>query len=306
MFPDGYFRAHVVSPQPVYSVVMAKTRLFDPQSTSPFVLSRAKIELFMDCPRCFYLDRRHGIARPPGFPFSLNSTIDELLKKEFDVYRLRQEPHPLMVEAGVHALPFQHPELDIWRSNFNGVRTLHPPSNFEVHGAVDDVWQDVSTGQLMVVDYKSTSKTSEVNLDADWQDGYKRQMEIYQWLLRQKGHPVSETGWFVYCNGIRDRERFDARLDFKITLLPYTGDAGWIDTTLLDIRSILMAAAPPNPSMRCDYCHYARQVALLRGVDPAEQSGEEDAFVAPGTPVPDFLKQMQKDGLQPPDKNLAD
>lgn len=301
-----FLRAHLVSPQPMYSFAMAKTRLFDPQSTSPFVLSRAKIELFMDCPRCFYLDRRHGIARPPGFPFNLNSAVDELLKKEFDLYRLRQEPHPLMVEAGVHALPFQHTELDTWRSNFKGVRTLHPASGFEVHGAVDDVWQDVSTGELIVVDYKSTSKASEVNLDADWQDSYKRQMEIYQWLLRQKGHPVSDTGWFVYCNGIRDRERFDARLDFKISLLPYTGDAGWIEKTLQDIRSILSAAAPPNPSMSCDYCHYTKQVALLRSVDPAEEDGKEDAFVIPGAPVPEFLKPMQQNGLKPPGNKSSD
>lgn len=279
---------------------MANNRLFDPKSEKPFNLSRSKIELFMDCPRCFYLDRRHGISRPSGFPFNLNSAVDELLKREFDGYRSRREPHPLMTEAGINAIPFQHPELDIWRSNFKGVRTVHEASGFEVSGAVDDIWQDVSTGDLIVVDYKSTSKSSEVNLDADWQDSYKRQMEIYQWLLRQKGHPVSDTGWFVYCNGIRDRERFDARLDFKISLLPYTGDAGWIEKTLQDIRSILSAAAPPNPSMRCDYCHYAKQVGLLNNASRVEVADTGGRFVESGSPVPDFLKPMQQNGLKPP------
>jgi len=45
-----------------------------------------------------------------------------------------------------------------------------------------------------------------VTLDAEWQDGYKRQMEIYQWLLRQNGLKVSDTGYFVYCNGKTDRK----------------------------------------------------------------------------------------------------
>ena len=285
---------------------MAKNRLFDPKSEKPFNLSRSKIELFMDCPRCFYLDRRHGISRPSGFPFNLNTAVDELLKREFDGYRSRREPHPLMTEAGINAIPFQHPELDIWRSNFKGVRTLHEASGFEVSGAVDDIWQDVFTGDLIVVDYKSTSKSSEVNLDADWQVSYKRQMEIYQWLLRQHGFMVSNTGWFVYCNGMRDRDRFDARLDFKISLLPYSGDDRWIDMILQDIRAVLTAPVPPSSSTTCDYCHYAKQVGLLNNASRAEVADAGGRFVEFGSPVPDFLKLMQQDGLKPPGNKRSD
>ena len=50
-------------------------------------LSRSKIALFMECPRCFYIDNVLGVARPPGFPFNLNSAVDALLKKEFDALR---------------------------------------------------------------------------------------------------------------------------------------------------------------------------------------------------------------------------
>lgn len=251
----------------------------------------------MDCPRCFYLDRRLGIARPAGFPFNLNSAVDELLKKEFDGYRSRQEPHPLMLEAGINAIPFQHAELDVWRSNFKGVRTVHEASGFEVFGAVDDLWQDISTGELIVVDYKSTSKSSEVSLDADWQISYKRQMEIYQWLLRQRGFRVSDTGWFVYCNGIRNRERFDSRLDFRISLLPYTGESGWIADTLSDIRSVLSAPMPPAAPPDCVYCGYALRVAAYLD---KQADADQGSFAEPGAPVPDFLKPMLQDGLQPP------
>ena len=115
---------------------MAAAKLFDPRSDKPFALSRSKVELFIDCPRCFYLDRRLGIGRPPGFPFSLNSAVDSLLKKEFDDYRAKGEPHPLMAQAGVNAMPHAHPELETWRANFKGVRTLHKQTNFELFGAI--------------------------------------------------------------------------------------------------------------------------------------------------------------------------
>ena len=49
-------------------------------------LSRSKIGLFQECPRCFYLDNRLGLKRPPGYPFNLNTAVDTLLKREFDAH----------------------------------------------------------------------------------------------------------------------------------------------------------------------------------------------------------------------------
>ncbi len=217
---------------------MAARKLFDPASDQPFALSRSKVELFQDCPRCFYLDRRLGIARPAGFPFNLNSAVDALLKAEFDRYRSEGAPHPLITGAGINAVPHAHPQLGDWRNNFRGVRTVHGPSNFELFGAIDDLWRDLATGELIVVDYKATSKTAEVTLDADWQMSYKRQMEFYQWLLRRQGLAVARRGWFVYCNGRRDLPAFGARLEFTIKLLPYDGDDGCAVRTL---RTVYLA-----------------------------------------------------------------
>ena len=237
---------------------MAK-KLFDPSSDKPFALSRTKVALFQECPRCFYLDRRLGIARPAGFPFNLNSAVDALLKKEFDACRARAEPHPFMREAGINAVPHPHPQLDTWRSNFKGVRALHEPSGFELFGAIDDLWRDRSTGELIVADYKATSKEAEVTLDAEWQDGYKRQMEFYQWLLRRQGLTVARRGWFVYCNGRRDLDAFDNRLEFRVKLIPYDGDDAWVEPVLLEIRDTLHATAPPPPGDDCEYCVFAEK-----------------------------------------------
>lgn len=235
---------------------MAAARLFDPKSDKPFPLSRSKVELFLDCPRCFYLDRRLGVGRPAGFPFNLNSAVDTLLKREFDGYRAQGKTHPLMQEAGINAVPHAHPELETWRSNFKGVRTLHERTNLELFGAIDDLWRDLGSGELIVADYKATSKAAEVTIDEPWQVSYKRQMELYQWLLRSRGHKVSKRGWFVYCNGRRDLPAFDARIEFTIRLLPYDGDAGWVEGTLHAIRAALSASEPPVSSAECEYCQY--------------------------------------------------
>ena len=163
--------------------------LYTPGQDKPFKLSRTKVEAFIKCECCFYLDRRLGIKEVSGFPFNINSAVDELLKREFDQYRERAEPHPYMVKAGINAIPYQHENLDKWRENFTGVQYHHESSNLLLHGAVDDVWK-LENGELIVVDYKATSKNDKVNINAPWQRGYKRQIEFYQWLLRQNGFKV--------------------------------------------------------------------------------------------------------------------
>lgn len=111
-----------------------------------------------------------------------------------------------------------------------------------------------------MVDYKATSKDTEVTLDAEWQDGYKRQMEVYQWLLRQNGFEVSDTGYFVYANGKRDREAFDGKLEFDIKLIPYEGKDDWIEDTLLGMKKCLDSDEIPKSSPNCEYCKYTEEV----------------------------------------------
>jgi CRISPR/Cas system-associated exonuclease Cas4 (RecB family) len=233
--------------------------IFNPRSEEPFRISRSKIDNFLNCQRCFYIDRRLGVAQPPGYPFSLNSAVDTLLKKEFDVHRAEQTAHPLMKNYGISAVPFEHAMIDEWRDNFKGVQYHHKPTNLIITGAVDDVWINLK-GELIVVDYKSTSKDGEVNLDADWQIGYKRQMEVYQWLLRKNDFKVSDTGYFVYCNGDADKEAFDGKLEFDVKIIPYKGDDGWVDKTIKDIYDCLTGDSIPEAGKECDYCLYREAV----------------------------------------------
>lgn len=234
-----------------------KTRnLFTPGSNEPFVVSRSGIDLFVQCPRCFYLDKRLGVARPPGFPFSLNSAVDTLLKKEFDTHRAEGSCHPLMKSYGIDAVPYSHEKMDEWRDSLrHGIKYYHEKTNLMLRGGVDDVWVNPS-GEIHIVDYKATSKSTEVNLDAEWQDGYKRQMEIYQWLFRKNNFKVSPTGYFVYCNGNADKEAFDAKLEFDVKIIPYVGDDSWVEGTIAELHKCLMREDIPAPGEDCDYCAY--------------------------------------------------
>lgn len=246
----------------VYYNPNRRKNLYDPHSTFPFRLSRSKLDLFINCPRCFYLDRKLGVGQPPSYPFNLNSAVDKLLKKEFDIHRANHSPHPLMKEYGVEAVPLAHEKINEWRDALRGGITFRMDgTNVIITGGIDDVWINPSR-ELIIVDYKATSKEEEVNLDAEWQSGYKRQMEIYQWLFRKNGFTVSSTGYFVYCNGNADKEAFDGKLEFSIKLIPYSGDDSWVEQVILEAINCLKRNILPQPGIDCDFCKYRTAAAI--------------------------------------------
>ncbi len=260
----------------VKSGPVRKANLFDPQAKEPFKLSRTKLEDFMRCQRCFYLDRRLGIGKPSTPPFSLNAAVDLLLKKEFDERRAKGLPHPIMSAYNIEAVPFKHKNMDVWRENFVGVQYLHPESNFLVFGAVDDIWEN-KNGELIVVDYKATAKDGEITLDAEWQDSYKRQMEIYQWLLTNNGFKVSPTGYFVYVNGKRDAKAFDGKLEFSVKVIPYTGAHAWVGEQLVAAKKCLVNNELPTSDPACEYCQY-RAAAQIKEVSTQGQKNQATLF----------------------------
>lgn len=233
--------------------------IYDPSSEEPYKVSRSKIEMFTECPRCFYLDLRLGVGRPSMPGFALNSAVDALLKKEFDIHRAEGTTHPLMKAYGIDAVPLAHDSMDDWRNNFRGVQYFHEPTGFLVFGAVDDIWIN-KKGELIVVDYKATSTSAALTLETEHRQPYKRQLEVYQWLLEQNGFPVSKTAYIVYANGDKDKKAFDGKLEFNIEVLAHEGKNAWVEPTLVNMKKCL-GGELPEPAAGCEHCEYRAAAA---------------------------------------------
>ena len=238
-----------------------KQQPYQPGQTTLHKLSRSKLELFCQCQRCFWLEQRLQIKRPPTPPFLINIAVDTLFKNEFDSYRVKAEPHPLMRKFKVDAVPYDHPDLDKWRHTFTGIQHLDESTNLLIFGGVDDVWIN-ALGELLIVDYKATAKKKPVvalGPKGGWHDAYRRQMEIYQWLFKQNGFTTSNTGYFVYANGISDKEEFANTVEFQTNVFPYHGDSAWVTDLLPDIKDCLESDEMPPNSSTCPYCDYTSQ-----------------------------------------------
>jgi len=193
--------------------------------------------------------------------FTLNNAVDELLKREFDIHRAKGTTHPLLKRYGLDAVPFADERMSEWRDALRrGISHLHAPTNILVRGGIDDVWVNPA-GELIIVDYKATSKKVGPSSEEDLYDSYKRQMEIYQWLFRQNDFAVSPTGYFVYVNGKSDAKAFDGKLEFDVELIPYTGSDAWVEPAIFDLKKMLTSEDIPSTGTSfgggpCEYCAY--------------------------------------------------
>ncbi len=261
---------------------------FDPSDTKPFRLSRSKIDLFVECPRCFYLDQRLGIKRPDTYPLTLNIAVDELLKKEFDLLRETEDAHPIMKQYGIDAVPFKHEDMEMWRDAMRrGIEYLDSRTNLSIRGGVDDVWIRPN-GELLIVDYKAKATRDEISLDGDLGDQYKRQLEVYQWLFRKNGFKVSNTAYFLFVNGKKDALKFDGKLEFEMSIIPFEGNPDWIEPILLKLKECLLGALPV-PNSTCAYCAYKKLAAEV-----AVESAVESGRVAKSKKSAPVVKNIQK------------
>jgi len=266
---------------------------FDSSNPNPYELSRSAVETFVKCKACFWLEKKAGV-KPPEMPsFTLNTTTDILLKRDADAVRgLKSLPLWEANDLG-HFIPFEHQHLENWTNSLQfGLNDTyfnvdHKPSGIRFGGGLDDVFQDTKTGQLHIVDYKSTAQGTRspstyqrkpVSLDDPWKVGYKRQMDMYVWIMRQKGFDVSNTGYFVYVDAqhkdiegmLIDENPRRAWMQFDTTIIPYTADTSWVEPTLLEIKEFLVTqeACPehtPGKSIDggCDIGRYVKGLESL-------------------------------------------
>ena len=243
---------------------MARHRgTYKPEHPEPYEVSRSQIQSFLKCPACFWMNRVKGI-KFPGMPgFLLNTATDTLLKKDFDVYRELQQPHPFMERHGLgHLVPFKHDDFELWTKSLQlGLRASYEPADFIIGGGLDDVWHNRNTNEIHIVDYKSTAgKRNEegtalnpLSLYGTYKEAYKNQMDMYQWILKQQGFNVSNTGYFVYVNGdqhfqdgMLEMDADAANMKFDVQLIEYEGNSDWVEQSILDVKACLDSSDCPD------------------------------------------------------------
>jgi len=245
--------------------------IYKPGQTATFRISRSKFTDFLNCQRCFYLDRVKGLTSPSTPGWSLNETTDLLLKKEFDSCREQEISHRTFKEFGLeHVIPFKHSDLDKWRDSLrHGLEHQITNTNITLSGGIDDLWLDQQSNEVIVVDYKSQASRYPVNrhryIATPYHQNYKIQLDIYSYLLSRMAFSVSKTAYFYVCNGNRDADNFNGQIMFAETLVPYKWDMDWIEIEVFKMIDVLNSEDLPPSNPACENCAYSYQRAIMEG-----------------------------------------
>ena len=232
-------------------------------------LSRTAWESFIRCKRCFYMERKLKIRSigMPGYP--INSRVDALLKEEFDIYREKQEPHPIFKKHNLNFVPFKmdKEKLNDFRNNRKCVRAKSTKTNFLIYGAIDDLWLNKDNDEVVVVDYKATSNkygVDYVNSKMAYHKSYLRQLDFYAYLLKLNKFKIFKTGYWFVCNAqYKNQKPFSGILNFKIDLLSYDVNTDYIENTLVELEKCYNDNKIPLPSATCDTCRWQKETSKL-------------------------------------------
>jgi CRISPR/Cas system-associated exonuclease Cas4 (RecB family) len=213
-------------------------------------LSPSSLNLYYECPLCFWYEKRMGIRRPQPYPYALNAAVDYLLKEEFDKYRKKRELHPLLVANNIPAKLFpKQALLDEWRDNFKGLRYYDAELDATLFGAVDDVLE-FSDGSLAPLDYKSTGSKA-----ANVYDRFQLQLDTYTFLLEKMGYKTVRKGCLAFY--IVDKDNgFNDKLPFRKEIVMIDTDPVYIQGVFKEAVNLLRGDKPEKHSPDCQYGHW--------------------------------------------------
>jgi len=211
-------------------------------------LSPSTLNLFLECPKCFWLQFRADIHRPQGPFSSLPSGMDSLIKKYFDQYRLLGQLPPELAGKVDNAQLFPDLEsLNQWRSWRTGLVYQDQASGAALSGAIDELL--VKDGQYIPTDYK----TRGYDVKEGGENFYQNQLNCYALLLRENNLPDAGYAWLVYW--IPKEISEGGIVKFMIDLKKVKTNT---EEALRVLRSAANLLAGPMPSShsQCAFCSW--------------------------------------------------
>jgi len=209
-------------------------------------LSPSTLNLFLECPRCFWLHINKRIQRPRGIFPSLPGGMDLVIKDYFDKYRVDGKLPP-EIDGDVKGKLI--PDLNLlnkWRDWRTGLSYYDKELDVTLFGALDDCLQDNKT--YIPLDYKTRGFPPR---DGDSEKYYGNQLSSYALMLRENGYPVKDSGYLVYYYPREVKAK--GRVDFYVKVVKINADPEKAKKTLSNAMKLLNGPIPPhNPN--CEHC----------------------------------------------------
>lgn len=218
----------------------------------PIKITPSGLSMLLECPRCMWLQFNENVKRPRGIFPSLPDGMDNVFKKYFDEYRLR-DALPPEIEGKVDGALFSDAQkLNVWREfNFGkgGLRTEIPEFDMIISGAIDDLLVS-SDGKFIPFDFKTRGYPNK----EDTHEHYRVQLDLYALLFEKNNMSPAEYGYLLF---FWPESYHLGTANFKTQLIKMDVSAARGYGALQKARAIIVGPEPSSRDM-CEYCAYRR------------------------------------------------
>ena len=213
----------------------------------PIRLSPSQLNLFLECPRCFWFHQNQDRHRPAGIFPSLPSGMDNVIKVYFDRYRLKGKLPPAIQEKVVGSLL---PDLEVmtkWRNWRTGLNYKDKKTGAVLIGALDDCL--VHEGKYIPLDYK----TRGYDPKEGGESFYQNQLNCYEFLLQANDFNTAGYAYLVYY--VPKEVDEGGMVRFEITPKKVATDPEEAIKVFENAVATLQGPVPEGHA-NCEYCAY--------------------------------------------------
>lgn len=206
------------------------------------------LNLFQECPRCFWLHFNRGTHRPRGIFPSLPGGMDLIIKKYFDKFRLAGTLPPEIKGKVEGELVADMSLLNRWRNWRTGLEYCDKGLNAVLFGALDDCL--TKDGKFIPLDYKTRGFAPR---DGDSERYYQTQLDAYGLLLDGNGFPAGDFAYLIYYFPQEVSE--GGIVKFRVEPVKVAIDLDRARDTFSRAVNFLRGPEPKEHSV-CEYCSW--------------------------------------------------
>jgi len=209
-----------------------------------YCLSPTSLNLYLNCPRCFWLAIVKNVKRPSSPMSSIPIKMDSIIKNYFDRYRAVGELPPIL-RGQVTGRLTQGMPTTLRHEEENGIL---------LWGRPDDYFE-FEDGATVPFDHKTRSGPP-----GDIHPAYKLQMSVYSYLLRLNGYKTADNALFGFY--FPDESDLHIGMRIRCMVVKVATDPDGVKNLVTRACDVLHGSMP-EAAENCRYCSWNEEIQKL-------------------------------------------
>lgn len=202
-------------------------------------LSASTLNLFLECPRCFWLHINKNIRRPEKPVATITTGLDRVIKEYFNQYR-KQGRLPPLLEGKIPG--------KLISSLPNWLEFVDRSHDAKLYGYLDECLE-IDNNLYAVLDHKTRGSIPENTHPA-----YQLQMDVYTFLLEKNNYPTKRLAYLVYY--IPKEGLLHNGFQFHLHITEVKTEPERAKDIFYSAVSILKEGKTPKAKEECSYCNW--------------------------------------------------